>query len=91
MFPRKNIYKGTWKAPNSSYTNQIDHVLINTRFKNCLHDIKTGKGADCDSDHYQLKRKLKEKLKKPKVTILDRREVSKLKNHTIYEFLTTTA
>jgi hypothetical protein len=33
MFPRKDIYKGTWKAPNGRYTNQIDHVIINTRLK----------------------------------------------------------
>jgi len=63
MFPRKDIYKGTWKAPNGRYTNQIDHVLINTRFKNCLHDVKTVRGADCDSDYYLVKGKLKVKLK----------------------------
>lgn len=27
-FQRKEIHKGTWRAPNSEYTNQIDHVLI---------------------------------------------------------------
>lgn len=48
MFPRKDIYKGTWKAPNGRYTNQIDHVMINTRFKNRIHDVKTVRGADCD-------------------------------------------
>ncbi|XP_008178936.1 craniofacial development protein 2-like [Acyrthosiphon pisum] len=63
MFPRKDIYKGTWKAPNGRYTNQIDHVMINTRFKNCIQEVKTVRGADCDLDHYLVKGKLDVKLK----------------------------
>lgn len=27
-FQRKEIYKGTWISPDGTYTNQIDHVLI---------------------------------------------------------------
>lgn len=27
-FPRKETHKGTWRAPNQRYTNQIGHVLI---------------------------------------------------------------
>jgi len=64
IFPRKDIYKRTWKAPNSRYTNQIDHVIINTRFKNCIHEVKTVREADCDSDHYLVKGKLNLKLEK---------------------------
>jgi len=41
IFPHKNIYKGTRKAPNDRYLSQIDYVLINTRFKNCVHNINT--------------------------------------------------
>ncbi|XP_015372755.1 PREDICTED: uncharacterized protein LOC107168014 [Diuraphis noxia] len=88
MFPHKDIYKGTWKAPNGSYVSQIDHVLINTRFKNCIHDVKTVRGADCDSDHYLVKGKLKVKLKKlvhSKGTLVDRFDVNKLKNINICE------
>lgn len=86
MFPPKDIYKGTWKAPNGRYTNQIDHVMINTRFKNRIHDIKTVRGADCVSDHYMVKGKLNVKLKKfvvRKRTSVDRYEVNKFKDKTI--------
>ncbi|KAL4143409.1 hypothetical protein QTP88_005744 [Uroleucon formosanum] len=86
MFPRKDIYKGTWKAPNSRYTNQIDHVMINTRFKNCIQEVKTVRGADCDSDHYLVKGKLNVKLKKlgvRKGTMVDRYEVNKFKDKTV--------
>lgn len=68
MFPHKNIHKGTWRSPDGSYTNQIYHVLINSRFSNCIHDVKTVRGADCDSDHYLVKgqneTKIKEERKK---------------------------
>ncbi|XP_029348267.1 craniofacial development protein 2-like [Acyrthosiphon pisum] len=86
MFPRKDIYKGTWKAPNGRYTNHIDHVMINTRFKNCIQEVKTVRGADCDSDHYLVKGKLNVKLKKlgvRKGTMVDRYEVSKFKDKTV--------
>lgn len=88
MFPLKNIYKGTWKAPNGRYTNQIDHVLINTRFKNCLHEVKTVR-ADFDSDHYLVKGKLNVKLQKlavKKGVTIDRYEVNKFKDNTVCEF-----
>jgi len=83
VFPHKDIYKGTWKAPNCRYVSQIDHVLINTRFKNCVHDVKTVRGADCDSDHYLVKGKLKVRLKNlisRKGTLVDRFDVNKLKD-----------
>jgi len=31
--------------------NQIDHLLINNKFKNGVWNIKTLQGADLDSDH----------------------------------------
>lgn len=86
IFPRKDIYKGTWKVPNGRYTNQIDHVMINTTFKNCIHEVKIVRGADCDLDHYLVKGKLKVKLKKMEVrkgTIVDRYDVNKFKDKTI--------
>ncbi|CAI6368861.1 unnamed protein product [Macrosiphum euphorbiae] len=66
MFPPQDIYKRAWKVPImvDIRTNQIDHVMINTIFKNCIHDVKTVRGADCDSDHYLVKGKLNVKLKK---------------------------
>ncbi|KAL4092460.1 hypothetical protein QTP88_026961 [Uroleucon formosanum] len=86
MFPNKDIYKGTWKAPGGRYVSQIDHVLINTRFRNCMHDIKTVRGADCDSDHHLVKGKLKVKLKKltsKKGMLVDKYDVNKLKDTNI--------
>jgi len=64
MFPHKDIYKGTWMSPDGRYFNQIDHILVSTRFKNCIQDVRTIRGTDSDSDHYLVKRKMKVKIKK---------------------------
>jgi len=78
IFPHKDIFKGTRKALNDRYVSQIDHVLINTRFKNCVNYVKTVREDDYDSDHYLVIGKLKVKLKKltsRKGTLVDRFDV----------------
>jgi len=83
MFPHKTIHKGTWSSPDGKYINQIDHILINLRFSNCIQDVRTVRGADSDSDHFLVKGKIKVKLKNPARstrTILDRYDVSKLES-----------
>lgn len=52
QFPRKNINKHTWISPGGRYTSQIDHVLINNRYKSNVTNVKSYRGADVDSDHY---------------------------------------
>lgn len=64
MFPHKNIHKVSWRSPNGRYTNQIDYVLVNSRFKNCIQDVRTIRGADSNSNHYLVKGKMKIKLKR---------------------------
>jgi len=52
QFPRKNIYKHTWISPGSRYISQIDHVLINNRYKSSITNVKSCRRADVASDHY---------------------------------------
>lgn len=61
-FPHKNIHKLTWKSPDGRTINQIDHVIINKKWRRSLLDVKVYRGADVSSDHYMLFAKIKLKL-----------------------------
>lgn len=54
----------TWKSPGDLYRNQIDYIMINSRFRNCVKQVKTYPGADICSDHNPIVMKIKIKLKK---------------------------
>lgn len=62
MFPHKEVHKGTWRFPDGRYTNQIDHVLKNVRFSNCVLGVRTFRGADCGSDLFLVAGILKVKI-----------------------------
>ncbi|KAL4083660.1 hypothetical protein QTP88_028976 [Uroleucon formosanum] len=61
-FPRKDIHKQTWVAPNQVVKNQIDHIMIQNRHKGCIQNIRTYRGADADSDHYLVMAKFMTRL-----------------------------
>lgn len=54
----------TWKSNDGKTRNQIDFVLINKRFRNCIKNIKTYPGADVRSDHNPLIGKMGIRLKR---------------------------
>ena len=55
LFQHKRIHKETWKSPDETTSNQIDHVTIDSRHATNILDVKSCRGADCDSDHYMVK------------------------------------
>jgi len=62
-FPYKNIHKETWYPADSRSMNQIDHVLIRTRFRSSKTDSRAQRGPYGGSDHSLLKINFKMKLR----------------------------
>jgi hypothetical protein len=62
MFPHHNIYKYTWTPPNGKTHNRIDHILVDRRRHSNVLDVRSFRAADCDSDHYLVVAKVKERL-----------------------------
>jgi hypothetical protein len=60
MLPHRNIHKYTWTSPDGKTHNQIDHILV-FWYSNVL-DVRSFRAADCDSDHYLVVAKVRERL-----------------------------
>jgi endonuclease/exonuclease/phosphatase family metal-dependent hydrolase len=62
VFPHRNIYKYTWASPDRNTHNQIDHILIDRIRQSSIPDVRSFRGADCDTYHYLVVAKLRERL-----------------------------
>jgi endonuclease/exonuclease/phosphatase family metal-dependent hydrolase len=62
MFPHHSIHKYTWTSPDGMTHNQIDHILIDRRRHSSVLNVRSFRGADCDSDHYLVVAKVRERL-----------------------------
>jgi hypothetical protein len=62
MFLHRNIHKYTWTSPDGKTLNQINHVLIDRRWRSSTVSVRSFKGADCDTDRYLLIAKVRERL-----------------------------
>ncbi|KAI8436544.1 hypothetical protein MSG28_010075 [Choristoneura fumiferana] len=74
----------TWTSPRHTsqhiIRNQIDYLMINNRFRNCIKSVKTYPGADISSDHNPVVAKLTCTLKQlrkrvPRIMV----DISKMK------------
>ncbi|XP_070169327.1 craniofacial development protein 2-like [Polyergus mexicanus] len=53
----------TWRSSGERYRNQIDFILIKSRWRTIIKDAKTHPGKDCNSDHQFLAAELRTKLR----------------------------
>ena len=58
----KTIQKTTWNSPDGK--NQINHIIINSKWRGSLQDISVRRGADIGSDPSLVMAKLRLKLRK---------------------------
>jgi len=61
MFPHRNIHKYTWTSLDGKTHNQIDPVMIDRRWHSSVLDVGRFRGVDCDTDHYLVIAKVREK------------------------------
>jgi len=59
MFLYRNIHKYSWTSPDGKTHNQIDHILIDRRWLSTVINIRSFRGADCDTDHYLVVAKIR--------------------------------
>ncbi|XP_047497081.1 craniofacial development protein 2-like [Penaeus chinensis] len=50
-FEKRERARHTWTAPNSTVKNQVNYILVSTRYRNSVRNAKTRQNADCGSDH----------------------------------------
>ena len=75
IFPHKSIHKLTWRSPDGRSVNQIDHVIVNGKWRRSLTDVRAFRGADVFSDHYLITATVSLKLRKVKKQNLQRRRL----------------
>ena len=64
--PVRKLY--TWESPGDISKIQMDYVIFNGRFRNCIKEAKTYPGADTNSDHIPVVVKINMKLKRTNAT-----------------------
>ena len=62
IFRQRDIHKYTWTYPDGKTHNQIDHILTDRRWHSIILDIRSFMEADCDTDHYVVVAKVRERL-----------------------------
>jgi hypothetical protein len=61
MSPHRNIHNYTWTSPDRNIHRQFDHILI-FRWHSSILDVRSFRGADCDTVQYQVVANVRERL-----------------------------
>jgi hypothetical protein len=61
-FPHRNIHKYTWTSPDGKTNSQIGNILVDRRRHSSVLYVRLFRAAHCDTDHYLVVAKVKERL-----------------------------
>ena len=64
LFKQSNIHTTTWRSPYNNTVSQIDHVIVNQKWRRSLQDVRARRVADVGSDHVLVVATLSLKLRK---------------------------
>jgi len=62
MFPHSNNHKYTWTTPDGKVHNQIEHVVTDERRHSSIVAVRHFRGAGCDTEHYMVVAKVRQRL-----------------------------
>jgi len=62
MFKHRNIHKYTWTSPDGKFYKHIEHVLTDRRWHLSTFDVQSFRGADCNTIHYLVVAKVRERF-----------------------------
>jgi len=66
LFQHKRIHKETWRSPDGDHQMELHQIRLImcrlTRHATDILDLKSCRGADCDSDHYMVKIKYRQRI-----------------------------
>lgn len=63
-FQHPQKHKLTWRNPAGQDSAVLDYIMISSRFRSSLRDVRAMRGPDCGSDHYLVRARLKLRLRR---------------------------
>uniref|UniRef100_A0A8W8JAG2 Uncharacterized protein n=1 Tax=Magallana gigas TaxID=29159 RepID=A0A8W8JAG2_MAGGI len=81
------IHKLTWASPDGHTKSQIDHIMINSKWRHSLQSVRAMRHADIGSDHNLVTAKIRLKLRKANIGTSNSKQfdVTKLKDPVVRE------
>ena len=66
LFQHPRKHQLTWRNPSGMDSAVLDYVLINSRFRSSLKDVRAMRGLECGSDHCLVRAVVQLRLQRPK-------------------------